>query len=320
MTADLIDAHGTARRTAALLGPVGVWSGKLAAVEATDARAAAVTIERLGYGALWIGETPRIGREALSHAGILLAATEQLIVATGIANIWLRQAAAIGAAAHTLAEAYPDRFVLGVGASHAAALSLVGRDYDKPLTAMRNYLVALAEATYLGPQPTHPVPVVVAALRPKMQALARDRADGMHSFFVTPVHTAAARQSLGPGPLLIPEQAVVVHTDPDRARQRARAHVRTRLALPNYVNHLAALGYTEDDLTDCGSDALIDDLVAWGDPPTVAGRVREHLAAGADHVAIHPLDTDEDPLGLDQLAAIATFLGGVGGVRTTRSR
>ena len=106
---------------------------------------------------------------------------------------------------------------------------------------------------------------------------------------------------------------MVIDTDPDRARERARAHVRTRLALPNYVNHLVALGYTEDDLADDGRDALIDDLVAWGDPPTVAARVREHLDAGADHVAIHPLGTAKDPIGLDQLATIASVLTGSAG-------
>jgi len=298
----------TARRIAERLGPVGVWSAALATVPAGDLRDAARTVERLGYSALWIGETPRLGREGLSHAGLLLAATDTLMVGTGIANIWLREPATLAAAAGTLAEAYDDRLVLGIGASHAVAVSLAGKDYTKPLSAVRDYLAAMAEASYLGPAPHHPVPVVVAALRSKMQELARDSADGMHSFFVSPAHTAAARKRLGPNALLIPEQAVVVDTDPDRARARARQHVQSRLNLPNYVNHVRALGYNDDDLADSGSDQLVDDLVAWGDSYTVVARIAEHLAAGADHVTIHPLETPTDPLGLTQLEQLADVL------------
>lgn len=299
------DSSSTARRTAARLGPIGVWSSALATAPADQTRAAAAHIESLGYGAIWIGETPRIGREALSHAAILLAATDRLVVATGIANIWLRDPAAMTAAAITLAEAYPDRFVLGVGASHAAALSLVGKDYAKPLTAMGNYLAGMSAASYHGPQPAEPVPVVVAALRPRMQELARDDSAGMHSFFVTPGHTAAARALLGADPLLVPEQAVVVEADPDRARRRARKHVQSRLTLPNYVAHLRALGYTDRDLEGDGSDTLVDDLVAWGDPASISARIQQHLDAGADHVALHPLEDHADPLGLTQLEQLS---------------
>jgi probable F420-dependent oxidoreductase len=297
-----------ARRTAARLGRVGVWSGALATASAADARTAAAAIEDLGYGSLWIGETPRLGREALSHAAILLAATDRIVVATGIANIWLRDAAAMTAAANTLAEAYPGRFVLGIGASHAAALSLVGRDYDKPLTAMRTYLTSMDDASYLGPAPAEPVPIVVAALRTRMQELARDRSLGVHSFFVSPEHTAAARTLLGPDPLLVPEQAVVVNSDGGAARHRARQHVQSRLALPNYVNHLRALGYGDEDLAGGGSDRLVDDLVAWGTPAAVAARIEQHLDAGADHVAVHPLEHSHDPLGLTQLAQLGPLL------------
>ncbi len=299
----------TARRTAGRLGRFGVWSGALATVPATEGRAAASRIEELGFGSLWIGETPRFGREAFSHAGVLLAGTRRLTVATGIANIWLREPGAMTAAAHTLAEAYPGRFVLGLGASHAAALALVGKDYDKPWTATRNYLAAMQEqASYLGPQLAEPLPVVVAALRHRMQELARDHASGVHSFFVPPRHTAAARMRLGPDPLLVPEQAVIIERDAQIARRRARNHVRSRLALPNYVSNLRALGYDDDDFAQDGSDSLVDDLVAWGDPETVAGRLVEHLDAGADHVAVHPLEHREDPLGLAQLERLANVL------------
>ncbi len=298
----------TGRLAAARVGQVGIWSGALASATAADARAAVGQMEALGYGAVWFGETPRLGREAFTHAGLLLAATHRMSVATGIANIWLRHPAAAAAAAHTLAEAYPGRFVLGLGASHAAALSLVGGTYDKPLSAMRTYLGQMAEATYLGPAPEHPVPVVVAALRHRMQELARDFADGMHSFFVDPAHTRAARALLGPVPLLAPEQAVVVDADPDSARRRARKHVQSRLGLPNYVNNVRALGYSDQDLDGGGSDALVDGLIAWGDAPTVAARIQAHLDAGADHVAVHPLETRQDPFGLEQLATLAPYV------------
>lgn len=293
---------------AARLGPVGVWSGELATVNATEARAAAATVEGLGYGSLWIGETPRWGREAFSSAAMLLAATEQVLLATGIANIWLREPATAAAAAGTLAEAYPGRFVLGLGASHASALSLVGKDYGKPLTALRNYLDAIERDSYLGPQPAEPGPVILAALRRGMQELARDRSDGMHSFFVPPRHTAAARAFLGPLPLLVPEQAVVINADADVARRRARRHVASRLALPNYVAHLRALGYTDQDMANDGSDALVDELVAWGNPDSIAARIQQHLDAGADSVAIHALGNREDPLGLSTLRELAGCL------------
>ena len=286
-----------------------MWSGTIATATAPKARSMAATVEQLGYESLWIGETPRFGREALTHAALLLAATERIVIATGIANIWLREPAAMIAAANTLADAYPGRFVLGLGASHAAALTLVGKSYDKPLTAMRDYLEAMQEqGSYLGPPPAEPLAIVLAALRHRMQELARDRCTGMHSFFVPPSHTRAARDRLGPNPLLVPEQAIVLETDPGLARGRARQHVQSRLALPNYLNHLRELGYKDDELAGGGSDSLLDSLVAWGHAETVADRITEHLDAGADHVAVHPLEHRDDPLGLRQLGDLAAML------------
>ena len=254
VTAPQSDVAERARETAERIGRYGVWTSALGTVPAPVALAGIRQIEQLGYGAAWIGETPRMAREVFTQAGLLLGATQRIVVATGIANIWLRQAATAAAAAGTLAEAYDDRLVLGVGASHPAAAAMVGEDYSKPLTAMRGYLEDMATGAYLGPAPARPVPVVVAALRPKMQLLAREAADGLHSFFVTPDHTAAARERLGPAPLLVPEQAVVLGTDAERVRARARAHVQTRLKLPAYVAHLRAMGFAEEDLTDGGSD------------------------------------------------------------------
>jgi probable F420-dependent oxidoreductase len=296
-----------ARLLADRIGPVGVWLAVLAEVPAAQAAAAALEIEELGYGALWVGESPA-HKEVFTHSGLLLAATARVTVATGIATIWARDATATNAAALTLREAYPDRFVLGLGASHAEAGR--GRGRDRPLTAMREYLDALDAASYRAPQPARPVPRILAALRPRMQELARDRSTGVHSFFVPPAHTASARQRLGPGPLLAPEQAVVVDPDPATARTIAREHVATRLALRNYVNHLRALGFADADLADGGSDRLVDSLVAWGDADAVAARIREHLDAGADHDAIHPLAAGDAglPRVLDQLRALASAL------------
>ncbi|WP_431919602.1 TIGR03620 family F420-dependent LLM class oxidoreductase [Amycolatopsis tucumanensis] len=297
----------TAREAAARIGPAGVWLSVLGEVPAAQGASAAAAIEELGYGALWIGESP-VHKEVFTHAALLLGATARITVATGVATIWARDAIAAGAAAHTLGEAFPGRFVLGLGVSHGEAGR--GQGHDRPRTALAEYLDALDAAGYRGPRPAVSVPRVLAALRPRMQDLARDRADGVHSFFVPPSHTAAARERLGPGPLLVPEQAVVVDSDATRARALAREHVATRLALRNYVNHLRALGFTDDDLAGGGSDRLVDALIAWGDADTVAGRIRAHLDAGADHVAIHPLTARGEGLApvLGQLRNLAPAL------------
>ena len=301
------DQKQLARIVNGRIGDFGVWWSSFDQTPAGPLRSAAAEVEELGYGALWIGESPG-GREAFTHAGLLLAATSRITVATGIANIWLRDPSAMRAAAATLADAHPRRFVLGIGASHAAALQLIGRAYDRPLTAMRTYLKTMAETWYGGPPLDEPVPVILGALRSRMQELARDETAGMHSFFVTPEHTAQARQLLGPDLLLAPEQAVLIEPDPAAARRRARAHVQSRLGLTHYVNHLRALGFADDDLTGAGSDRLVDAMVAWGDVETVAARLRAHLAAGADHVAVHPLGDRADPGGLSQLRELAPAL------------
>ncbi|MFD2470281.1 TIGR03620 family F420-dependent LLM class oxidoreductase [Amycolatopsis silviterrae] len=291
------------RELAARIGPVGVWLSVLAEIPAADAAKAARVVEDLGYGALWIGESPA-HKEIFTNAALLLAATTRLTVATGVATIWARDAVAAEGSAQTLGEAFPGRFVLGLGASHAEAGR--GQGHDRPLTALREYLDALDLDRYQGPRAERPVPRVLAALRPRMQELARDRSAGMHSFFVPPAHTAEARDRLGPEPLLVPEQAVVVDADAARARGIARAHIATRLALRNYVNHLRALGFDDADFADGGSDRLVDALVVRGDARQVAARVREHLDAGADHVAIHPLtQTPGAESIVDQLRALA---------------
>jgi probable F420-dependent oxidoreductase len=269
----------------ALIGRVGVWLGPISTLPAPEERAAVQRIEEAGYGAVWFGETPT-NREALTHAAILLGATERIGVATGIANIWARDASAAANGANTLNEAYDQRFVLGLGVSHAPAVKARGHEYDKPLSAMRDYVQAIAEHPYDAPPPRRPSPVVLAALGPRMLELARDRAAGAHPYFVPPAHIARAREILGPEPVLAPEQVVVLEADAERAREIGRRHMAYYLQLPNYVNNLRALDFTAADVADGGSDRLVDAIVAWGDEPAIGARLSEHFDAGADHVAV----------------------------------
>lgn len=280
--------HDLTRR----LGPVGLWTGQLDYLPATALRVTAAEVEELGYGALWTGEAA--GREVLTAAGLLLAATSRLPVATGIANVWARDALAMSAGQRTLAEAYPDRFVLGIGVSHAPLLRVREQDYGRPYTFMRDYLAAMARgwAANRAVPPVGAAPTVLAALGPRMLALARDAADGAHTFFVPPEHTARARASLGPGKLLAPEQVVVLDRDPSTARALARRHTGSYLRLPNYTNNLRRLGFGDADFGSGGSDRLVDALVAWGDEEAIRRRVQAHLDAGADHVAVQVLDPD----------------------------
>jgi probable F420-dependent oxidoreductase len=288
------------------IGRVGVWLGSIGLEPAKEERAAIARIERLGYGAAWFGEGPA-NREAMSHAGLLLGASERLVIATGIANIWARDATAAINGANTLNEAYDERFLLGLGVSHAPIVNARGHRYAKPLTAMRTYLEAIDQHTYTAPGPEHPSPVVLAALRPKMLELARERTAGAHPYFVPPSHTAEARAILGPRPLLAPEQVVVLDIDPARARETGRRHMATYLRLPNYVNNLRALGYEDADFAHGGSERLVDAIVAWGDEEAITGRVREHLDAGADHVAIQAYSENANAA-LAQLERLAPAL------------
>ena len=285
------DQPAQADAVRALIGPVGVWLGPIALLSASEEHAAARRLEASGYGALWFGEAPT-NREALSHAALLLGATERIAVATGIANIWARDAVAASNGADTLNEAHAGRFLLGLGVSHAPAVKFRGHAYDKPLSAMRAYVQAIAEHRYAAPAPERPSPIVLAALGPRMLELARDQAAGAHPYFVPPEHTARARERLGPGPVLAPEQVVVLETDPERARAIGRQHMAVYLQLPNYVNNLRDLGFAAADFAGGGSDRLVDAIAAWGDEAAISTRVREHHDAGADHVAVQAYAPD----------------------------
>jgi len=291
------------------LGRVGIWTGQLDYQPASAARDAVAELEDLGYGAIWVGEAR--GREALSNAGLLLSATTRLTVATGIANIWVRDALAMLAGQYTLAEAYPERFLLGLGVSHAPLIEdMRGHEYHQPLATMRRYLDAMDQAVsvYRAVPPAAPPPRVLAALGPKMLQLAAERAHGAHTYFVPPEHTAQARGILGRDRWLIPEQAAVLETDSERAREVARRHTSRYMTLPNYTNNLRRLGFGDHDLDDSGSDRLVDAIVAWGDVESVARRVREHHDAGADHVCVQVLSPDRRGLPRPQWRELAAAL------------
>ncbi|MHB8612936.1 MAG: LLM class F420-dependent oxidoreductase [Candidatus Dormibacteraceae bacterium] len=289
------------------LGPIGIWTSTLDAQPAAEAQEAARELERLGYAAIWFGESVR--REAFSNAGILLAATSRIVVATGIANIYARDALTMSAGQKTLAEAYPARFLLGIGVSHQPNVEEVrGHVYGRPVATMRAYLEAMSTAPYQSVQPPERPATVLAALGPNMLKLAAERTDGAHPYFVPVEHTRRARAILGPDAVLAPEQAVVLETDPARARAVARGHTQTYLRLPNYANNLRRLGYSEADLSGSGTDRLVDDVVAWGDLDRVSSRIRSHLEAGANHVLVQVLAKDLRALPMEAWKALAKRL------------
>ena len=294
------------------LGRTGIWTHALDMQPVGRARELVGELESLGYGAVWIPEA--VGREALSSAALLLSGGERIVVATGIANLWARDAMAMSAGHKTITSAYPDRFLLGIGVSHQPAVDgLRGHRYEKPVATMRAYLDAMDSALYFAdPPPVAPVRVL-AALGPRMLALAAERAAGAHPYFVPPEHTAVAREALGPDRLLAPEQAVVLETEPTAAREVARSHMATYLGLPNYTNNLRRLGWSDDDLAAPGSDRLVDAIVAWGDEEQVVRRVAEHRAAGADHVCLQVLDADPRAVPVEGWRRLAPVGGATAG-------
>jgi probable F420-dependent oxidoreductase len=290
------------------LGPIGIWTTYLDAVPAARAQEVVAELEELGFGAVWCGEA--VGREALTNAAVLLAGSKRIVVATGIANIYARDPIAMAAAQNTLAEAYPNRFLLGLGVSHSHLVEkLRGHVYDKkPVATMRAYLDAMDQAIYRAvPPPSKPLRVL-AALGPKMLQLSAERADGAHPYNTTPAHTAQARKILGPDPYLCPEQAVVFETDAAKARAIARKFLGIYLGLPNYTNNLLRLGFEEADFANGGSDKLIDALIVWGDLKTVQSRIHEHHAAGADHVCVQVLTADTKTPPMREYRELATLI------------
>ena len=272
------------------LGTIGLWTGALDALPLAAALEQVGELDEQGWGALWFGEA--YGREALTAAALYLGASRRMAIATGILNIHARDAMATAAAARTLAAAYDGRFVLGLGVSHRPLVErLRGHEYGPPLAAMRSYLEALAGATYAvagaEPMPT----TVLAALGPKMLALAGEQADGAHPYLVTPGHTAQARAILGPDKVLAVEQAVVLDDDVDQWRRRAHWHLEIYTGLPNYRLSWQRLGFGEADWVRGGSDRLKEAMVTRG-IEAARSRVRAHLDAGASHVCVQVLGAD----------------------------
>jgi len=289
------------------LGRIGLWTFALDLQPMARAQEAAAELEELGYGALWLPEA--VGREPMVSSSLLLSATRRLVVATGIASIHARGAMAAAAAHKTLEEAFPGRFLLGLGVSHQPMVEgFLGKVYDKPLTTMRQYLDAMDSALFMAAGPATAPSRVLAALGPRMLELAAERTAGAHTYFVPVEHTPVARERLGPGVLLCPEQAAVLSTDPAEARAVARQHMAVYLGLPNYTNNLRRLGFGDGDLAGGGSDRLVDAIVAWGSVEDVAARVRAHLDAGADHVAVQLLEADQRALPMDGWRRLAQAL------------
>jgi probable F420-dependent oxidoreductase len=265
---------------------LGVWAF-LDSLPAPRAAAFARQAEAWGYGALWIPEA--VGREVFSASAWLLANTRTLIVATGIANIYARDALATVAAQKGLNEQSDGRFLLGLGVSHVPLVELRKHAYGKPLATMRAYLQAMAEADYRGLAPPATPQTVLAALGPKMLELSAELADGAHPYNVTPEHTLRAREILGTGKLLCVEQAAILETNAAVARATARSFLSIYLTLPNYVDNWRRLGFIDADFAGGGSDRLIDSIIAWGDEKAIRGRIEAHWQAGADHVCVQAI-------------------------------
>jgi probable F420-dependent oxidoreductase len=289
------------------LGRIGVWSFALETLTAAEERDAVAEIESLGVGAIWVPEAVE-SREIFSHAAWIASSTERVIVASGIANIWARDAVAMANGWRMLTDAFPNRFLLGIGVSHAPSVARRGATYDKPVAAMRAYLDAMDRAPSTAPEPEAYPRHLLAALGPKMLELAAERSLGAHPYFVPVEHTAFARRRLGTEAVLAVEQAVVLETDASQARRIARSYALDYLQSTNYANNLKRIGWTDADVSGQGSDAVIDAVVAWGDVDTIASRVRQHLDAGADHVCVQVIAEDETDPAVDQLREIVPAL------------
>jgi probable F420-dependent oxidoreductase len=286
------------------LSGTGVWAGQLRYGEAGPIAEAAGELDALGYSALWI---PDVGGDVLDAVEVLLGATERATVATGILNVWMHDASAVAERRAGWGDEWKQRALFGLGVSHAP---LIDRDepgrYTKPYQKMVDYLDALDAAEPSLPSEAR----VLAALGPRMLALAAGRSAGVHPYLVPPEHIAFARDIVGPDALIATEQAVVLETDPATARAIARNHLAMYLPLPNYNNNLRRLGFGDADFASPGSDRLVDALVAWGDVDTIKTRVDAHRAAGADHVCIQVLRADYEFPGAEWRALAPALVEG----------
>ena len=283
---------------------MGIFSGELAAFPVDVQRRVAAELEALGYGAIWYGEA--FARETFVQGAIFLSATERMVVASGIANIYARDATATAFGGRSLNELGGGRFVLGLGVAHASNVTVRGHEYGRPVATMRAYLDAMdeAEERWRGPEAPAP-PRILAALRPRMLHLAAERTAGAHPYFVPVEHTRRARAALGADRILAPEQAVVLAGSRVEARAIGDRHTGFYLRAPNYRNNLLDLGWTDADLEPPGSDALFDALVAWGGVEEARRRVQEHRDAGADHVVLNLVTADPSKPYLEEARRLA---------------
>ena len=260
------------------LGKFGIWTRDFEYQSAAQMRESIQELEQQGWRAFWIPES--LGREALTHAGYLLACTEQMHVINGIAQIWSRRAPWTYGAGLLLADAYPNRHVLGLGHGGGEHQGIT------PLAAMAQYLDELDQLETPNPEPKAPIRRILAAYGPKMLALARDRSAGAHTYHVNVAHTQQARAILGPDAFLGVEHAVLFERDPITARAISREHLHRYLTTRYNLAKFRRLGYSEEDLSDGGSDRFVDDLVFWGSVDTISEKLRAHIKSGADHVGV----------------------------------
>jgi probable F420-dependent oxidoreductase len=285
------------------LSGTGIWSAMLRYGDAAEVAELAAEMEGLGYSALWI---PDVGGDVFGPLENLLGATTTATIATGILNIWMHTPEETALQHAALTAAHGHRFLCGIGVSHRPFIDHVNEPgtYEKPIEKVASFLDGLDAA----PTPLAAGERCVAALGPKMLALAATRTSGTHPYLVTPEHSAAAREAVGPDALVASEQAVVLDTNPETARATARTHLQTYLGLPNYTNNWKRIGFTDDDLADGGSDRLVDALVAWGDEDAIVSRVQAHRDAGASHVCIQALEPDPRAMPAGQWRALAAAL------------
>ncbi|MDP9296088.1 MAG: TIGR03620 family F420-dependent LLM class oxidoreductase, partial [Actinomycetota bacterium] len=270
-------------------------------------RAAAREIEAMGYPALWVPEGMG-SREIFGHLSLLLSATERLVACSGILNVGARHAITTALGARTLAEAYPGRVVIGVGAGHEYQAEVRGTSYAKPWTRMRTYLDAMTSPEAGGDATGETAPILLAALGDRMLELAAERTLGAHTYFVPTEHTAHARERLGPDPVLAVEQTVVLRSDHDAAVRIARRFSADYLSLPNYANNLRRLGFGDEEVAGSGNERVVNATIVVGDVDRVRTRVREHLDAGADHVCVQVIDDEESDICLPALRELAPAL------------
>jgi probable F420-dependent oxidoreductase len=283
---------------------LGIFSGSLQAQPIAVQREVAAEIERLGYGTLWYGEAAI--REAFAQASIFLSTTSSLVIASGIANIWARDPTAMAAGGRALAEAWPHRFILGLGVSHAPSVASRGHNYARPVSTMRDYLDRMAQAAWRGPEAPLP-PIVLAALGPRMVALAAERTAGAYPYFTTAEHIAQVREQLGPEPFLAADLPVVLAADRAEARAIGDVHTSLYLHTDNYRNNLLRVGWKPDHLEAPGSDELFDAVVAWGDVAAVRKRITGLLTAGADQVVLNLITKNRSVPYIDELKALASL-------------